>query len=78
MIQSRRSSASFAASGAFLSVALIAIVAAGAVAGGEAGHSQLRLASATIETMTALQDVCSTKPVCANPQLQQPAVSRVC
>ena len=78
MIQRTRTSASFAASWAFLAVAFIAVAAACAIAGGEAGHSQLGLATAYTESLLGLEDGCSARPICAKPQLQQPAASGVC
>ena len=78
MIQSTCSSTTLVATGSFMAVALIAVMSAGAIARGEAGHSQLRLATASVQTMAAVQDMCTSRPMCANPQLQQPAVSHAC
>lgn len=68
-----------AAGGAFLAIALLAVAAAGLVIAGEAAHSQLRLATASVDALAALQaqDLCASRPVCPDP-LQRPAATRVC
>ncbi|SFM68864.1 hypothetical protein SAMN05444747_107325 [Variovorax sp. OV329] len=69
-----------AAGGAFLAIALLAVAAAGLVIAGEAAHSQLRLATVSLDAMSDMRDgdICSARPVCANPQQHLSSIQRVC
>lgn len=49
-----------AAAWAFMSIAWLAVAAGAIVAGGAAGHSQLRLATASVEGLAGLQDICTS------------------
>lgn len=50
-----------AAACAFMSIAWLAVAAGAVVAGGAAGHLQLRLATASVEGLAGLQDICTSR-----------------
>lgn len=62
----------------FLASALLAVAAAGMLVAGGVAQAQVRLASASVDTMFSMQEVCTSRPHCANPLRHQPAVRNVC
>lgn len=73
-------------SAGYMSISLLAIVAACAVAAGEAAHAELRLATAAIRATPSVHDICSAAgaghaspaPACASAHAHRSHISGAC